>query len=249
MLRVVLVREWHAFFRSPSTWIMLAAIQFVIAFQWLALIEQYQAAAPGLKRQPQAPGLAELITQPLVMMVALLLLFVVPTLCMQSIAGERRNGTLPLWQSAPIGIATFVLGKWLGVLSVLAVIWIGVALMGLSLSVGSVPDWGTLASALLGLGLFMLASSAIGILFSALAAQPVAAALGSFTCLIFLWACDWSGQLLAEPTLFSRLSLMNHLRGLARGLVDTSDLAYFLWLTASALALAIWWLEGERRGR
>ena len=110
MLRVVVGRELRAFLRNTSTWGLLAAIQFLVAFQWLALIEQYQAAAPKLKRLAQAPGISELVTQPLVMMVALLMLFVVPMLAMQSIAGERRNGTLVLWQSAPLRISTFVLG-------------------------------------------------------------------------------------------------------------------------------------------
>ena len=248
MLRVVVGRELRAFLRNPSIWGLLAAIQFLIAFQWLALIEQYQAAAPKLKRLAQAPGISELVTQPLVMMVALLMLFVVPMLAMQSIAGERRNGTLVSWQSAPLRISTFVLGKWLGVLGVLAVLWSIVALMCLSLTLGSNADWGSLGGALLGLGLFMLASSAVGIACSAVAAHPLAAALSSFLFLTFLWACDWSGQWVAEPTVFTRLSLMNHLRALAHGLIDTGDIVYFLWLTVSALGLAIWWLDGERRG-
>jgi len=248
VLRVVVGRELRAFLRNPSTWGLLAAIQFLVAFQWLALIEQYQAAAPKLKRLAQAPGISELVTQPLVMMVALLMLFVVPMLAMQSIAGERRNGTLVLWQSAPLRISTFVLGKWLGVLGVLAVLWSVVALMCLSLTLGSNADWGNLGGALLGLGLFMLASSAVGIACSAVAAQPLAAALSGFLILTFLWACDWSGQWVAEPTVFTGLSLMNHLRALAHGLIDTGDIAYFLWLTVSALGLAIWWLDGERRG-
>lgn len=245
---VVLAREWRGFLRSPSTWGILAAVQFVTAWQWLALIEQYQAAAPGLKRLPQAPGLSELVTQPLIMTVALLLLFIVPTLSMQSIAGERRNGTLPLWQSAPLRLGTFVLGKWLGVMSVLAVIWLGVALMCVCLAFGSAVDWGSLASALLGLALFMMAASALGILFSTISSQPMTAALACFTCLVFLWVCDWSGQLSAEPTFFSRISLMSQLQGLTRGLVESTDLAYFLSLTGGALGLAIWWLAGERRG-
>ncbi len=248
MLRVVFGRELRAFLRNPSVWGLLAAIQFLVAFQWLALLEQYQAAAPKLKHLAQAPGISELVTQPLVMMVALLMIFVVPVLAMQSIAGERRNGTLVLWQSAPVRLSTFVLGKWLGVLGVLAVLWSAVALMCLSLTLGSNADWGNLGSALLGLALFLMASSAVGIGCSAVATQPLTAALGGFLVLTFLWACDWSGQWVAEPTVFTWLSLMNHLRALTHGLVDTADVAYFLWLTASALGFAIWWLDGERRG-
>ena len=63
-----------------------------------------------------------------------------------------------------------------------------------------------------------------------------------------LWILVGAGIALVEPTVFTWLSLMNHLRALTHGLVDTADVAYFLWLTASALGFAIWWLDGERRG-
>ena len=39
-------------------------------------------------------------------------------------------------------------------------------------------------------------------------------------------------------TLLSHLSLLNHFRGLMRGVVDTRDVAYFVILSATFLALA-----------
>lgn len=248
MLGVVLRREWHAFFRTPWAWGVLALLQGLLAYQFLALIEQFDAAAPRLARLPQPPGLSELVVQPLMMMLAMLLLFVVPMLSMQSFAGERRNGTLCLWLAAPVPLVTLVLGKWLGVLSVLLVIWASAAAMCLSLALGSTPDPGAVASALLGLLLFMAMAAALGVLFSSLTQQPALAALGCFASLMFLWTCDWSGQLEDEATLFTQWSLMNHYQRLARGLVDTGDLLWFALLTAAALALATWRLAGERRG-
>jgi ABC-2 type transport system permease protein len=247
MIRVVLRREWHAFFRGPWAWMVLALVQFLVAFQFLSLVEQFEAALPRLARLAQAPGLTELVVQPLMMMLAMLLLFVVPMLSMAAIAGERRSNTLCLWQSAPVSLRALVFGKWLGVLSVLALMWLSTSLLCLTLAWGTELDWYALLSALLGLALLMLATSAIGLLFSTLATQPALAALGSFSCLLFLWVCDWSGQFDAAPTVFTRLSMMAHFQPLARGLVDTADVGYFLVLTLGALLLSIWRLDGERR--
>jgi ABC-2 type transport system permease protein len=247
MIRVVLRREWHGFFRGPSAWLVLALVQFLVAFQFLSLIEQFEAALPRLARLAQAPGLTELVVQPLMMMVAMLLLFVVPMLSMSAIAGERRSNTLCLWQSAPISLRALVLGKWLGIVSVLALIWLSTALLCLTLAWGTELDWKALFSALLGLALFILATSAIGLFFSTLASLPALAALGSFTCLLFLWVCDWSGQFDDAPTVFTRLSMMAHFQPLARGLMDTADIGYFLVLTLGALLLSVWRLDGERR--
>jgi hypothetical protein len=41
--------------------------------------------------------------------------------------------------------------------------------------------------------------------------------------------------------------MMTHFQRLASGLVDSFDVAYFMILTAGALALAVWALTGERR--
>jgi ABC-2 type transport system permease protein len=119
--------------------------------------------------------------------------------------------------------------------------------MCLSLAGGTQLDWGALASALLGLALMMASTTAIGVAFSSFTQQPALAATGSFTCLIFLWLCDWTGGTTEEPTVFTQISMMYHYQRLLRGLVDTADVAYFVVLGAAALALAVWRLEGERR--
>ena len=41
--------------------------------------------------------------------------------------------------------------------------------------------------------------------------------------------------------------MMNHFQNLARGYVDSADIAYFLIVTVAALALTVWRLDGDRR--
>ncbi len=246
-LMLVVRREAQSFFHAPFAWLVLAVMQCLMAFQFLAQIDLFLIATPRLQRLPQPPGIGELVITPTLGTVALLLLFVVPLLSMHALAGERRAGTLVLWQSAPVALRTLIVGKFLGILTVLAVWWVLAGLMCLSLAGGTQLDWGALASALLGLALMMASTTAIGVAFSAFTQQPALAATGSFTCLIFLWLCDWTGGTTEEPTIFTQISMMYHYQRLLRGLVDTADVAYFVVLAAAALALAVWRLEGERR--
>jgi len=247
MIDAVVRREVTALFRAPFAWAVLAGLQFVLAYQFLAQIELFDELQPRLARLAAPPGVTQLVVQPLLVTIAMLLLFIVPALTMQSIAGERRAGTLALWYSSPIALHTLVGGKFLGVLCLLAVPWLSAALMPFTLAWGTALDLGTLAAGLLGLALLMMATAAIGLFFSALTSQPTLAALGGFACLMFLWLCDWSGGRDGEATLFTQLSMMNHFQAFVRGWVDSGDVAYFLLVTVGALALTVWRLEGDRR--
>ena len=247
MIDAVFRRELMSLFRAPFAWAVLAVTQFVLAYQFLAQIEIFTALQPRLARVAMPPGVTQLVVQPLLVTVAMLLLFIVPALTMQTLAGERRSGTLALWYSAPIALHTLVGGKFAGQLCLLGVIWTSTALMPFALAWGTALDLGTLAAGLLGLALMMMAATAVGILFSALTSQPTLAAFGGFACLLFLWMCDWSGRIDGDPTLFTHLSMMNHFQNFVRGYVDSADLAYFLLVTVTALALAVWRLDGDRR--
>lgn len=247
MIDAVFRREVQGLFRTPFAWGMLAVTQFVIAWQFLAQIELFLELEPRLARMPLPPGVTELVVQPLLATIAMLLLFIVPAQTMQTLAGERRAGTLALWYSSPVTLRTLVLGKFAGQCAWLLVLWTGAALMPLSLAWGTALDFGTLAAGLLGLALMMVAASAIGLFFSSLTSHPALAALGGFACLVFLWMCDWSGPMSGTATVFTHLSMMNHFQNLARGYVDSADIAYFLIVTVAALALTVWRLDGDRR--
>lgn len=246
-LTVVFRREALALFRSPLAWWLLAAAQCLAAYQFLAQIALFEQYLPRIRSMAQPPGVAQLVVVPTIHLSALLLLFAIPVLTMQTLSGERRSGTLRLWYSAPISLTSLVLGKYLGVMSLLGVVWLMNALMPLTLLWGTTLDIGTCAGALLALALLASTAAAVGICGSALAAQPAVAALLSFSTLLALWLIDWQGDSARRPGLLAEMSMMTHFQRLASGLVDSFDVAYFAILTAGALALAVWALAGERR--
>lgn len=247
MIWVIAKREATSLFRTPLAWSLLCVTQFVLAYQFLAQIEIYLQFADKLRAMPEPPGVTEVVVAPTVGVSAMLMLFLIPVITMSSLSGERRSGTLALLYSSPVTAWQIICGKFLGVWSLLAVIWILVALMPLTLLWGAPLDLGVYASGLLALLILMTAYAAIGLMFSALFAQPAVAAIATFGLLVALWLIDWATRLGQDGGLFAYLSSLNHFQSMARGLLDSADLTYFFIITATSLYLATWRLDGDRR--
>jgi ABC-2 type transport system permease protein len=247
MIRIIATREAAALFRSPLAWSLLAMAQFVLAFQFLAQIETYLHFADKLRAMPEAPGVTEMVVTPSFIVSAMLMLFLIPVVTMSSLSGERRSGTLALLYSSPITSWQIVAGKFIGIGALLAVVWVMVALMPLTLMWGATLDVGVYLSGLLALFVLMAASAAIGLMFSAMFTQPAVAAIMTFSVLSGLWLIDWATRLGQDASLFNYLSSLNHFQRIARGLLDSADLAYFMIIIATSLYLTTWRLNGDRK--
>jgi ABC-2 type transport system permease protein len=107
---------------------------------------------------------------------------------------------------------------------------------------------GQVVSGFLGLALLMAAFAAVGLFMSTLTEQPAVAAVASFAALFVLWIIHIAGHAGSErmAALFAYLSLLRHFDGLLSGFLSTVDVAYFLLLIATFLALAVWRLDSVR---
>ena len=247
MIRVIATRETIALFRTPLAWSLLAMAQFVLAYQFLAQIETYLHFADKLRAIPEAPSVTEVVVTPTIGVSALLMLFFIPVITMASLSGERRNGTLALLYSSPVTSFQIVAGKFIGIGALLAILWVIIALMPLTLMWGATLDVGLYLSGLLALFVLMSAYTAVGLMFSAIFAQPSVAAIMTFGLLSGLWLIDWATRLGQDAGLFSYLSSLNHFQRIAQGLLDTSDLAYFIIIIVLALYVTTWRLDGDRK--
>ena len=106
-------------------------------------------------------------------------------------------------------------------------------------------DFGFIIANSLGLFLLVAGSSAVGLYFSSLTAQPVAAAVMSFVTLIALIFMD--RIFVADPSNpLAQFSLMRHFQSFSTGLIDTADIAYFVLFTITFLTLTIRRLDADR---
>ncbi len=247
MVAAIAYRELRNQFLSPLAWTLLAVVQLILGYLFLAQVDTFQQYQPRLAAQASPLGVTDVVVAPLFANAAIVLLLITPLLTMRLVSGERRAGTLPLLFSAPVSMTRLILGKYLGVLGFLGILLGLILLMPLSLYAGTTLDAGKLAAAFLGLALMVAGFAAAGLFMSTLTAQPTVAAVATFGLLLLLWIMDWTGNLGGGVQAVVRyLSLMSHYQDLRQGLFSTADVAYYLLFIATFLVLAIRRLDADR---
>ncbi len=244
MIRLIALRELRSLFAMASTWFVLAVLQFIFAWFFLARLEAFLEIQPQLFQLANPPGVTSMVAAPMFNTVALLLMMLVPMFTMRLIAEERRNQTLTLLLSSPLSARHIVLGKFLGLLVFLVVLMGGVPLMLYSLGLGTDIDHGLLLSNILGLLLLTTSYIALGIYISALTPQPIIAALGAFAVLMGLWLADIGASATDSP--WHSVSPLYHFQNFNNGLLDSSDMAFFVLFTAAFLLLTMRRLNNNR---
>ena len=247
MIFTIAARELRSLFLSPLAWAILAVVQFILAYLFLAQIDAYLALQPRLAAIEGAPGVSDIIVAPLLADAGIILLLITPLMTMRVLSEERRNRTLTLLFSAPVSMTEIIIGKYLGILAFFLILLGLLALMPLSLLLGTNLDLGKLAAGLLGLSLLLAAFSAIGLFMSSLTEQPTVAAISTFGLLLLLWIIDWAGNSGNETSgLFAYLSMLRHYETLLNGLFNSTDVAYYLLLTVMFLGLSIRRMDADR---
>ena len=243
MIWVIARREFSAMFASPLAWVILAVIQTILGYLFLTNLDNYFLLQPQLSQLENTPGVTDLVTTPLMQVAAVILLMVMPLLTMRSIAEEKRNRTLTLLVSAPLGMWEIVLGKFSALMLFVIVLVSMLMLMPLSLYLGTSPDVGKLLSIYLGMILLLASFTAIGLYLSSLTENQTIAAISTFGVLLMLWIIDWFS---GEASLISYLSILQHHQSMLEGIFDTSDIGYYLLLITGFLVLTIRQLDRER---
>ncbi len=244
---IIAGRELRSLFLSPLAWTILGVTQLILAYMFLTQIDYYLTIQAKLLGIPGAPGVTDLVVAPLFGNAAVILLLITPLLTMRTISDERRNKTISLLFSAPISLTEIVLGKFLAILAFSLIILCSITLMPLSLLTIGELDMGKFFACLLGMTLLMASFNALGLYMSAVASQPTVAAVGSFGALLLLWIIDWAGSNSGNSSsLLEYISIMRHFENLLRGLVNTSDIIYFVLFIAGFLILSIRRLDNDR---
>jgi ABC-2 type transport system permease protein len=181
MIRILALRELRSLLSMPSTWFVLAVLQFIFAWFFLARLDAYLELQPQFAQIANAPGVTASVAAPLFNVIALLLMMLIPMFTMRLIAEERRNQTLSLLLSSPLSSAQIVLGKFFGLMLFLVVLIASAPLMLYTLQLGTPLDHGLLWSNVVGLLLLAACYAALGLYISALTGQP-------WRC---CWACGW----------------------------------------------------------
>jgi len=236
---VVARLEWRRLLVRPLAWVLAAMTLAWLGWNFTLLLGSFLAGQIQRAGLPDGPGFTDLVAVPLLGQLAQLAFLVVPLLTMSVLAGERRNGTLPLLFAAGVPASRIVLGKYLAILAWL-LLWLLLTLsMPLALAHATHLDWGKLAAATLGLVLMLATLAALGVACSGFASHPAIAAAASLIVALALWSVNLGAQMAGiNGGAINWLAMSTHVQPLLRGLVSSADVLWFVLLTALSLALA-----------
>ncbi|MAP81490.1 MAG: gliding motility-associated ABC transporter permease subunit GldF [Aequorivita sp.] len=176
------------------------------------------------------------------------LLFLIPAVCMRAFSDEMKMGTLELLLTKPLSLQQIVLGKFFGAVFLIIIALIPTILYVFTVSeLGNPPgnfDLGSTIGSYIGLLFLVLAYTAIGIFSSTLSQNQIVA----FIIAVFLSFSLYYGFEGFDTTTFniSQLGMKAHFDSVARGVLDTRDLLYFVSITLFFIALTIFKLKRQR---
>jgi len=226
-------KELRSFFNSPVAYVILTL--FLLIAGW------FFSAGLFLIGQADMRDLVSVV-------IPLAFLFFVPAMTMRLIAEEKKSGTLELLVTLPVRDVEVVLGKFLAALGLLASALLLTFAYPLTLAILGNPDGGALFGAYLGLVLLGAGYLAIGTFTSGLTQNQIVAFIAGFVIIFALFMLDKVLVFFTGPvaSVLEYLSVTYHFENIARGVIDTRDLVYFLSLIAVFLFLAVRSLEARK---
>jgi ABC-2 type transport system permease protein len=246
-------KEIRSLFVSPIGYVVLTGFLLLGGWFFFNLLFRfnYTLTVYTSFRMSQAVAglnLNEHVMAPLLHNLTIILVILVPTITMRSFAEEKKSGTFELLLTSPLTVNQIVIGKFLGCLFFLFVMILATGVYPVILLIYGNPESAVLASGYLGLFLVGTTFVSIGLLTSSLTENQIIAAVTCFVILLLLyvlsWPADTTGAVAGE--LLKYLSVIEHFSEMAKGVIDTKDLIYFLTLIAFCLFLTQRSIESSR---
>lgn len=232
---VLFKKELMSYFNSPIAYIFIGV--FLVAGNWLFFKSFFLNGEASMREY--------------FVLLPWIFLFLAPAITMRLWAEEKRSGTIEFLLTLPVTDWQVVWGKFLGALVFLA------AALSLSLtipfsiaSIGNL-DWGPVIGSYLG-ALFLGGSYlALGLFISSLTKNQIIAFVISLVACFGFFIIGANFVLISAPQfavpVMSFLGLGYHFDNIARGVIDTKDIIYylsfifvFLWLNARTIESRSW---------
>ncbi|MDR2205262.1 MAG: ABC transporter permease subunit [Flavobacteriaceae bacterium] len=239
----LLKKELWSAFGNWSAWIIIAAFSLIGALFLFFFENDFNIFEIGT-----ATLLSYFVLVPWVLM------FIIPAISMKTIAEEQQNGTLQWLFSQPLKISQIVLGKFLsvwiiGILCILPSMLYLYTVYVLGIPEGNM-DLGATFGSYFGLILLIAAFSAVGILASSVSSNQITAYLaGVFLCFIFYYGIEQlaSYKLLGNADfILQNIGFYRHFLGFTRGLIDSRDIFYFIFVIVICLYLSVYFVKKKK---
>jgi len=231
---VIARREFLSFFNSPVAYIVIALFLLTVGTLFFVLGAFFLRGEVSMRG---FFGFAHIC-----------FLFLGPALTMRMLAEEKRTGTFEMLVTLPVKDAEIVVGKFLAALGVLAVALVFTLPYPISISTLGALDWGPVVGGYVGLLLLGATYLAIGVLASSWTDHQIVAFVVALIVSFALYILDWGLNFMpgGVVAVLGHLSLQRHFVNIARGVLDSRDVLYFLSIIALALLWSTRTIEARR---
>lgn len=226
-------RDFASYFLTPTGYIVMALFLTVSGIFFLVGFQQGSTAS----------------MRPVFQFGTWMLLFIGPAISMRMISEELRVGTIEMLMTSPVAEWQVILGKFIAGAGFLLIMLAPTLVYVIGLEIYGRPDYGELACGYLGVFLAGMAYIACGLFASTLSASQVVA----FLLALFFWLLLGVGAKMVPqytsgmwPDLAVALDPDLRLRDFSIGLIDTSNIVYFLSIVIVFLGAAVKSLETRR---
>lgn len=230
-------RDFQAYFNSPVAYVVLGVFLLVVGYLFFSTL-----FLSGFASMRSFFSVAPI-------------LFVVfgPAITMRLISEERKTGTIEQLLTLPVSNFEVVIGKFLAALGIVVVGLLFTLPYALSVSLLTAADTSLDFGPIIGgyIGLLFLSSSflALGLFASSITKNQIVAFIIGLAACFFFYFVDKFAVLMPSSigAVFEYLSVDFHFANIARGVVDTRDIVFYLSLITIFLVLTERSLRREKR--
>ena len=227
----IVIKEMKIFFNHPMSYII--SVIFLLITGWF-----FSSSLFIVK-------LAEINS--LLTILPFILLFFIPAITMKTIAEEKRQGTIELILTNPVGDGSFIFGKYLSSMLIMCFLYLFTLIYPLILAISGDPDGGKITTSYIGLLLLTSLYVSIGICASAFTKNQILAFIVAFMIIFIFFMLD-------KVTIFFPANIQNflqylsttyHFNNFTLGFINMWDLTYYIVLTILFLYLAYFKITGR----
>ena len=214
-------KEFSAYFISPIAYIVMAIFLLITGWFFFATFFIFNQA-----------NLRTFYT-----LLPIVFAFVIPAITMRLISEEINVGSDEILLTLPVTFRDVILGKFLAGVALVVAMLVPTVAYPLTVSLMGQLDWGPVVGGYVGAVFLAAAFSAIGLFASALTRNQIIAFIIGLAICFALTLIDKMLYFLPQSLLgvFSYLGADFHFQNIARGIIDSRDLLYFVSICFAGL--------------
>jgi len=217
-------KEFKAYFISPIAYIVIAI--FLVVTGWFFFSTFF------LYNQAELRSFFSLLP--------VIFSFIIPAVTMRLFSEELNTGSYEILLTLPVTVRDIILGKFLAALAFIAIMMVPTLSYALSVTFLGDLDWGPVVGGYLGSILLGGMFVSIGLFTSGMTKNQIIALITALIICFALTLIDSLLFFLPESLLdfFQQIGAGYHFRNIAKGIVDSRDIIYFLSFIFVALYAA-----------